>query len=164
MRALFVLCIMVFSSANLMASDYCFEKYGLETDRDKLKYQYAISNGNISKELSFRSGKTVLSVLVFEERSSEDEVTQKFELLMASAYQASELVQINPHKLTKSYNFAKKLVFPKQQIIQRHDSFLLFSENGCNLIFKQNIMETTNTKSAVSELINKAKLFSKPQF
>ena len=57
MRALFVLFIMVFSSSNLVASDYCFEKYGLETDRDKLKYQYAISNGNISKELSFRISK-----------------------------------------------------------------------------------------------------------
>ena len=164
MRALFVVFIMVFSSSNLMASDYCFEKYGLEIDREELKYQYAVSNANVSKELSFRSGKTVLSVLVFEERSSKDEVTQEFELLMASAHQASELVQINPHKLTKSYNFAKKLVFPKQQNIQRHDSYLLFSENGCNLIFKQNIMATTNTKSAVSGLINKAKLFSKLQF
>ena len=112
MRALFVLLIIVFSNTNLMASDYCFEKYGLEIDRDELKYQYAVSNGNVSKELSFRSGKTVLSVLVFEERSSEDEVTQKFELLMASAHQASELVQINPHKLTKSYNFAKKVSVP----------------------------------------------------
>ena len=83
MRALFVLLIMVFSSSNLMASDYCFEKYGLEIDRDELKYQYAVSNGNVSKELSFRSGKTVLSVLVFEERTSQNEVTEKFELLMA---------------------------------------------------------------------------------
>ena len=155
---------MVFSSSNLTASDYCFERYGLEADRGQLKYQYAVNNGKVSKELSFRSGKTVLSVLVFEERSSEEEVTQMFELLMASAHQASELVQINPHKLTKSYNFAKKLVFPKQQIIQRHDSYLLFSENGCNLIFKQNILATTNTKNAVSGLINKAKLFSKLQF
>ena len=164
MRALISLLIMVFSSSNLIASDYCFERYGLETDRGELKYQYAVSNGNVSKELSFRSGKTVLSVLVFEERSSKNEVTQKFELLMASAHQASEFVQINPHKLTKSYNFAKKLVFPKRQNIQRHDSYLLFSENGCNLIFQQNIMATTTTKNAVSGLINKAKLFSKLQF
>ena len=57
MRALFVLLIMIFSSCNLMASDYCFEKYGLETDRDELKYQYAVSNGDISKELLFRIGK-----------------------------------------------------------------------------------------------------------
>ena len=164
MRALISLLIIIFSSSNLIASDYCFERYGLETDRGELKYQYAVSNGNVSKELSFRSGKTVLSVLVFEERTSEDEVTRKFELLMASAHQASELVQINPNTLTKSYNFAKKLVFPKQQNIQRNDSYLLFSENGCNLIFQQNIMVTTNTKSAVSGLINKAKLFSKLQF
>ena len=32
---------------------------------------------------------------------------------------------------------------------------------AANLIFKQNIMATTNTESAVSGLINKAKLFSK---
>ena len=164
MRVLMALLIIIFSSSNLIASDYCFERYGQETDRGELKYQYAVSNGNVSKELSFRSGKTVLSVLVFEERTSEDEVTRKFELLMASAHQASELVQINPNTLTKSYNFAKKLVFPKQQNIQRNDSYLLFSENGCNLIFQQNIMVTTNTKSAVSGLINKAKLFSKLQF
>ena len=154
----------VFSSSSLMASDYCIENYGLETDRGELKYQYAVSNGSVSKELLFRISKGHLSVLIFGPRASEIEAAKKFELLLASAHQAAELVQINPHKLTKSYNFAKKLVFPKQQNIQRHDSYLLFSENGCNLIFKQNIMATTNTKSAVSGLINKAKLFSKLKF
>ena len=40
-----------------MASDYCIERYGLETDRGELKYQYAVSNGSVSKELLFKSGK-----------------------------------------------------------------------------------------------------------
>ena len=55
----------------------------------------------------------------------------------------------------------EKLVFPKQQVKQRHNSFLLFSENGCTIIFKQEIMTTINTQAAVSGLIDKAKLFSK---
>ena len=161
MRALFALFIMVFSSSNLEASDYCFEKYGLETDRDELKYQYAVSNGNISKELSFRIGKGLLSVLIFEESTTANEVAEKFELLLATKYRASELAQINPTTLRQNYNFAKKLVFPKQQNKQRHDSYLLFSKNGCTIIFKQEIMATTNTQTAVSALIDNAKLFSK---
>ena len=126
MRALFGLFLMFFSSSNLFASDYCFEKYGLETDRDKLKYQYAISNGNSSKELTFRIGEGLLSVLIFEKRTKQNEVTEKFELLLATKYRASELAQINPTTLTQNYDFAKKLVFPKQQVKQRHNSFLLF--------------------------------------
>ena len=151
----------VFSSSSLMASDYCIEKYGLETDRGELKYQYAVSNGSVSKELLFKSSKGHLSVLIFGQRASENEAAKKFELLLASAHQAAELVQINPLNLRQNFKFAKKLVFPKQQVTQRHNSYLLFSENGCNLIFRQNIMSSMNTKSAVTELINKAKLFSK---
>ena len=160
MRALVILLIFVFSSSNLFASDYCFEKYGLETDRDKLKYQYAISNGNISKELTFRIGEGLLSVLIFEKRTTQNEVTEKFELLLATKYRASELAQINPTTLRQNYDFAKKLVFPKQQNEQRHDSYLLFSKNGCTIIFKQEIMATTNNQTAVSALIDKVKLFS----
>ena len=60
-----------------MASDYCFEKYGLETDRDELKYQYAVSNGNTSKELLFRISKGLLSVLIFQEQKpSQNEVAE----------------------------------------------------------------------------------------
>ena len=161
MRVLMTLLILVLSSSNLLASDYCFEKYGLEIDRDELKYQYAISNGNTSKELSFRIGKRLLSVWIFRELSSQSEVTEKFELLLATEYKAAELAQINPTKLRQNYDFAKKLVFPKQQIKQRHDSYLLFTENGCSIIFKQRIMATTNTQTAVSSLIDKAKLFSR---
>ena len=161
MRALFGLFLMFFSSSNLMASDYCFEKYGLETDRDELKYQYAINNGSVSKEISFRIGKGLLSVLIFQEQTSQNEVAEKFELLLATKYKSSELAQINPTKLRQNYDFAEKLVFPKQQVKQRHNSFLLFSENGCTIIFKQEIMTTINTQAAVSGLIDKAKLFSK---
>ena len=161
MRALISILIIIFSSANLMASDYCIEKYGLETDKGELKYQYAVSNGSVSKELLFRSRKGHLSVLIFGHRASENEVAKKFELLLASAHQASDLIQINPLNLRQNFEFAKKLVFPKQQVTQRHNSYLLFSENGCNLIFRQNIMSTVNTKSAVTELIDNAKLFSK---
>ena len=161
MRTLTLLLVFVFSSSSLMASDYCFEKYGLEIDRNGLKYQYSVSDGRFSKELSFRSDKGLLSVLVFEKKSSQDKIAEKFELLLASKYKASELAQINPLKLSQSYNFAKKLVFPRQQNKQRHHSYLLFSENGCTIIFKQEITASTNTKSGVSGLINKAKLFSK---
>ena len=80
-RILTLLLMFVFSSSSLMASDYCFEKYGLEMDRNGLKYQYSVSDGRFSKELSFRSDKGVLSVLVFEKKSSQDKIAEKFELL-----------------------------------------------------------------------------------
>ena len=89
MRALISLLIIIFSNTNLMASDYCFEKYGLEMDRNGLKYQYSVSDGRFSKELSFRSDKGLLSVLVFEKKSSQDKIAEKFELLLASKYKAS---------------------------------------------------------------------------
>ena len=78
---------------------------------------YAVSNGNVSKELSFRSGKTVLSVfLVFEE-----EVHQKTKSLkslngpdwLSARIRPRRLVRINPHKLTKSHNFCEKISVPQ---------------------------------------------------
>ena len=160
MRALFVLFIMVFSSSNLKALDYCFEKYGSEEDRNGLQYQYMISNGTVSKELSFTGNKKRLGVLIFGEHSTLKDISREFELLLAKDYHSSELLQINPQRLKKQHSFAEKLVFPSVQKNNMQNSFLLFSENGCNIIFKQENWTSETRSNHMKDLVKSAELFS----
>ena len=49
--------------------------------------------------------------MIFQEQTSQNEVAEKFELLLATKYKSSELAQINPTKLRQNYDFVEKLVF-----------------------------------------------------
>ena len=159
MRSLFTIIILSLFSWSAIAEDYCFDKYGVERNRDNLIFQTSISQGNLAKELLFTSKKSHLSVLVFQEGSNEDEISKNFELLLASEYEASELSQINPNRLKQKFNFAKKLVFPRNQIKGKHESHLLFSKDDCHFILKQEKWGNSTNEIALKQIVNSAMLF-----
>lgn len=142
------------------SAEQCFEKYAAEQDRSGLTYQSVNRQGNIARELTFRADKGLLSVLVFNHKISNEEVLKNFELLLKKKYEASELAQVKPKRLAETFNFAVKLVFPSNSKSERYESFLLFSEGGCHLIFRQESWSKSEIKFELEKLIAAARLFS----
>ena len=151
---------MLISWSTAYSAEQCFEKYGAEQDRSGLTYQSVNRQGNIARELTFRADKGLLSVLVFNKKVSNEEVLKNFELLLKKKYEASELAQVNPRRLSESFNFAQKLVFPSSSKSGRYESYLLFSEGGCHLIFRQESWSKSETTFELDKLIAAAQLFS----
>jgi hypothetical protein len=159
MKFLITILLATFFSSSTLAEDYCFKKYGAEENRDGLTFQTSISQSNLVKELLFTSKNSHLSVLVFEKSVTENEIAKMFELMLASKYESSELSQINPTRLNQKFNFAKKLVFPKNQRKGRHESHLLFSKDDCHIILKQEKWNNPINEVALRELVDSAMIF-----
>ena len=143
-----------------VAAEKCFDAYAAEQDRNGLSYQSIIRQGNIARELTFQSDRGLLSVLVFHQKISNEEVLKNFDLLLKAKYEESELAQVNPKRLAESFNFAQKLVFPSSLKSGRHESYLLFLEGGCHLIFRQESWSKSEIKFELDKLITAARLFS----
>ena len=159
MKSLFTIIMLSLCSWSAIAEDDCFDKYGAERNREGLTFQTSISQGNLAKELLFTSKNSHLSVLVFQRGSNEYEISKTFELLLASKYGASELSQINPKRLSKQFDFAKKLVFPRNQQKGKHESHLLFSKDDCHFILKQEKWGNASNEIALKQIVNSAMLF-----
>ena len=151
--------LLLCSSASV-AAEKCFDAYAAEQDRNGLSYQSIIRQGNIARELTFQSDRGLLSVLVFNQKISNEEVLKNFDLLLKAKYEESELAQVNPKRLAESFNFAQKLVFPSSSNSARYESYLLFSEGGCHLIFRQESWSKSEIKFELDKLITAARLFS----
>ena len=160
MRALIcILCILLCQSAAYSA-ERCFDEYAAEQDRHGLTFQSINRQGNIARELTFQANGGLLSVLVFNQNISVQEVLKNFDLLLKAKYEESELAQVNPKRLAESFNFAQKLVFPSRLKSGRYESYLLFSEGGCHLIFRQESWSKSEIKFELDKLIAAARLFS----
>lgn len=160
MRVLIFIVCMLLCWSTAYSAEQCFEKYAAEQDRSGLTYQSVNRQGNIARELTFRADKGLLSVLVFKQKISNEEVLKNFELLLKKKYEASELAQVNPRRLSESFNFAQKLVFPSSSKSGRYESYLLFSEGGCHLIFRQESWSKSEITFELDKLIAAARLFS----
>ena len=154
-----VLWLMLCSSVSV-AAERCFDAYATEQDRAGLSYQSIIRQGNIARELTFKADRGFLSVLVFNQNISDEEVLKNFDLLLKAKYEASELAQVNPVRLAQTFNFAQKLVFSSASKDGHHESYLLFSEGGCHLIFRQESWSKSERKFELDKLIAAARLFS----
>ena len=102
----------------------------------------------------------IIEELVIWENSTNEEVLKNFDLLLKAKYEESELAQVNPKRLAESFNFAQKLVFPSSSKPGRHESYLLFLEGGCHLIFRQESWSKSEIKFELDKLITAARLFS----
>ena len=142
------------------SAERCFDEYAAEQDRSGLTYQSVNRQGNIARELTFQADRGLLSVLVFNQKISNEEVLKNFDLLLKAKYEESELAQVNPKRLAESFNFAQKLVFPSARNLGRYESYLLFSEGGCHLIFRQESWSKSEIKFELDKLITAARLFS----
>ena len=151
--------LLLCSSASV-AAEKCFDSYAAEQDRNGLSYQSIIRQGNIARELTFKADRGLLSVLVFNQNISDEEVLKNFDLLLKAKYEASELAQVNPVRLAQTFNFAQKLVFSSALKADHHESYLLFSERGCHLIFRQESWSKSERKFELDKLIAAARLFS----
>ena len=160
MRVLIFIVCMLLCWSTAYSAEQCFEKYAAEQDRSGLTYQSVNRQGNIARELTFRADKGLLSVLVFKQKISNEEVLKNFELLLKKKYEASELAQVNPRRLSENFNFAQKLVFPSSSKSGRYESYLLFSEGGCHLIFRQESWSKSKMTFELDKLIAAARLFS----
>ena len=154
-----VLWMLLCSSASF-AAERCFDAYAAERDRTGLSYQSIVRQGNIARELIFKADKGFLSVLVFNQHISDEEVLKNFELLLKAKYEESELAQVNPSRLEETFNFARKLVFSSASRAGLYESYLLFSEGGCHLIFRQESWSKSEVKFELKKLIAAARLFS----
>jgi len=154
-----VLWMLLCSSASF-AAERCFDAYAAERDRTGLSYQSIVRQGNIARELTFKADRSLLSVLVFNQNISDEEVLKNFNLLLKVKYEASELAQVNPVRLAQMFNFAQKLVFSSASKDGHHESYLLFSEGGCHLIFRQESWAENKIKFELDKLIAAARLFS----
>ena len=154
-----IVCLLICQSAAFSA-ERCFEKYAAEQDRPGLTYQSVNRQGNSARELTFKADRGLLSVLVFNQHISDEEVLKNFELLLKAKYEESELAQVNPGRLAETFNFAQKLVFSSASKAGLHESYLLFSEGGCHLIFRQESWSKSEVKFELKKLIAAARLFS----
>ena len=161
MRVLiFTLCMLLLCQSTAYSAERCFDEYAAEQDRSGLTYQSVNRQGNIARELTFQADRGLLSVLVFHQKISNEEVLKNFDLLLKAKYEESELAQVNPKRLAESFNFAQKLVFPSSSKSGRYESYLLFSEGGCHLIFRQESWSKSEIKFELDKLITAARLFS----
>ena len=151
---------MLLCRSTAYSSERCFDEYAAEQDRSGLIYQSVNRQDNIARELTFQAGRGLLSVLVFHQKISNEEVLKNFDLLLKAKYEESELAQVNPKRLAESFNFAQKLVFPSSSKSGRYESYLLFSEGGCHLIFRQESWSKSEIKFELDKLITAARLFS----
>ena len=103
---------LLLTSSVSFAAERCFNEYAAEQDRSGLTYQSVNRQGNIARELTFQADRGLLSVLVFNQKVSNEEALKNFDLLLKAKYEESELAQVNPKRLAESFNFAQKLVFP----------------------------------------------------
>ena len=154
-----VLWLIICSSASV-AAERCFDAYAAEQDRTGLSYQSIIRQGNIAWELNFKADRGFLHVLVFNQHISDEEVLKNFELLLKAKYEESDLAQVNPARLADTFNFARKLVFSSAPEAGFYESYLLFSEGGCHLIFRQESWSKSEAKFELKKLIAAARLFS----
>ena len=154
-----IVCLLICQSAAFSA-ERCFEKYAAEQDRPGLTYQSVNRQGNSARELTFKADRGLLSVLVFNQHISDEEVLKNFELLLKAKYEESELAQVNPGRLAETFNFAQKLVFSSASKAGFYESYLLFSEGGCHLIFRQESWSKSEVKFELKKLIAAARLFS----
>ena len=160
MRTVISAFFLLLTSSVSFAAERCFNEYAAEQDRSGLIYQSVNRQGNIARELTFQADRGLLSVLVFHQKISNEEVLKNFDLLLKAKYEESELAQVNPKRLAESFNFAQKLVFPSSSKSGRYESYLLFSEGGCHLIFRQESWSKSEIKSELDKLITAALLFS----
>ena len=142
------------------SAERCFDEYAAEQDRFGLTYQSVNRQGNSARELTFKADRGLLSVLVFNQHISDEEVLKNFELLLKAKYEESELAQVNPSRLKETFNFAQKLVFSSASKAGLYESYLLFSEGGCHLIFRQESWLKSEVKFEFKKLIAAARLFS----
>ena len=160
MRTVISAFFLLFTSSVAFAAERCFNEYAAEQDRSGLIYQSVNRQGNIARELTFQADRGLLSVIVFHQKISNEEVLKNFDLLLKAKYEESELAQVNPKRLAESFNFAQKLVFPSSSKSGRYESYLLFSEGGCHLIFRQESWSKSEMKFELDKLITAARLFS----
>ena len=160
MRTVISAFFLLFTSSVAFAAERCFNEYAAEQDRSGLIYQSVNRQGNIARELTFRADRGLLSVLVFHQKISNEEVLKNFDLLLKAKYQESELAQVNPKRLAERFNFAQKLVFSSSSKSGRYESYLLFSEGGCHLIFRQESWSKSEISFELDKLITAARLFS----
>ena len=160
MRVLILILCMLLCRSTAYSAERCFDEYAAEQDRSGLTYQSVNRQGNIARELTFQADRGLLSVLVFNQKISNEEALKNFNLLLKAKYEESELVQVNPKRLAESFNFAQKLVFPSNSKHGRYESYLLFSEGGCHLIFRQESWSKSEIKFELDKLIAAARLFS----
>ena len=154
-----IVCMLIFQSAAFSA-EQCFEKYAVEQDRPGLTYQSVNRQGNSARELTFKADRGLLSVLVFNQHISDEEALKNFELLLKVKYEKSDLAQVNPDRLAETIKFAQKLVFSSGSKSGLYESYLLFSEGGCHLIFRQESWSKSEVKFELKKLIAAASLFS----
>ena len=154
-----IVCLLICQSAAFSA-ERCFEKYAAEQDRPGLTYQSVNRQGNSARELTFKADRGLLSVLVFNQHISDEEVLKNFELLLKVKYEESDLAQVNPGRLAETIKFAQKLVFSSGSKSGLYESYLLFSEGGCHLIFRQESWSKSEIKFELDKLITSARLFS----
>lgn len=160
MRIVISVLWMLLCSSVSVAAERCFDAYAAEQDRTGLSYQSIIRKGNIARELSFQADRGLLSVLVFNENVLVDEVLKHFDLLLKAKYEAAELVQVKPERLRESFNFAQRLVFPSSLKAGRYETYLLFSEGNCHLIFRHESWSKSDMKFELEKLLSSARLFS----
>ena len=160
MRVLILILCMLLCRSTAYSAERCFDEYAAEQDRSGLTYQSVNRQGNIARELTFQTDRGLLSVLVFNQKISNEEAVKNFDLLLKAKYEESELAQVNPKRLAESFNFAQKLVFPSNSKHGRYESYLLFSEGGCHLIFRQESWSKSEIKFELDKLIAAARLFS----
>ena len=152
--------LLLLCSSFSVAAEQCFDAYAAEQDRTGLSYQSIIRQNNTARELAFKTDGGFLSVLVFKQNISDEEVLKNFDLLLKAKYEASELAQVNPVRLAQTFNFAQKLVFSSASKAGYNESYLLFSEGGCYLIFRQESWSKSEIKLELDKLIAAAQLFS----
>ena len=160
MRTVISAFILLLSSSVSFAAERCFDKYAAEQDRSGLTYQSVNRQGNSARELTFKADRGLLSVLVFNQHISDEEALKNFELLLKVKYEKSDLAQVNPDRLAETIKFAQKLVFSSGSKSGLYESYLLFSEGGCHLIFRQESWSKSEVKFELKKLIAAASLFS----
>ena len=160
MRVLIFVLYVLLCWSTAYSAERCFDEYAAEKDRSGLTYQSVNRQRNIARELTFQSDGGLLSVLVFNQKISNEEVLKIFDLLLKAKYEASELAQVNPKRLAETFNFAQKLVFPSSSETGSYETYLLFSEGGCQLIFRQESWSKGEIKFELDKLIATARLFS----
>ena len=160
MRVLICIVCMLICQSTAFSAEQCFEIYAAEEDRPGLTYQSVNRQGNSARELTFKADRGLLSVLVFNQHISDEEALKNFELLLKVKYEKSDLAQVNPDRLAETIKFAQKLVFSSGSKSGLYESYLLFSEGGCHLIFRQESWSKSEVKFELKKLIAAASLFS----
>ena len=160
MRIVISALLLLLCSSVSVAAERCFDTYAAEEDRTGLAYQASIRQGNIARELTFKADRGFLSVLVFNQNISDEEALKNFNLLLKAKYEAPELAQVNPVRLAQTFNFAEKLVFSSASKAGHYEIYLLFSERGCHLIFRQESWSKSEIKFELDKMIAAARLFS----